>query len=240
MESRPRWIAALDVAFVAAFAMAAVILLVRLGGVPPAGWWPAILASALVGVAAADAATGLVHWFGDTFLNEETPLLGPVLIQPFREHHRDPLAITRHGFFEVSGNNAGALAPLLALAAAGPAPAYGSSLVATLGVSALLAFAVAAVATNAIHRMAHMPRSRVPGLVSWLQHHGMILSPAAHARHHRAAHDRAFGVTTGWTNPLLDRMAFHARLARMLRRLAPHARQRRLEAPQAPGVRSFR
>jgi ubiquitin-conjugating enzyme E2 variant len=76
--------------------------------------------------------------------------------------------------------------------------------------------------------------------VSWLQHHGMILSPAAHARHHRAAHDRAFGVTTGWTNPLLDRMAFYARLARMLRRLAPHARQRRLEAPQAPGVRSFR
>lgn len=240
MEARPRWIAALDVAFVAAFAVCAFFLLVRLGCVPPLGWWPAILASALVGVAAADAVSGLVHWFGDTFLSEETPLLGPLLIRPFREHHRDPLAITRHGFFEVSGNNAGALAPLLALAAAGPAPSYGSSLVATLGLSALLSFAVATVATNAIHRMAHMPRSRVPSLVGWLQRHGVILSAAAHARHHRAAHERAFGVTTGWTNPLLDRVRFHARFAQVLRRLTPHAAQRRLEAPHAPAGRSFR
>jgi hypothetical protein len=239
MEARPRWIAALDIAMVAAFTGCAIFLLARLGGVPPLGWWPMILASVLVGVAAADAATGFVHWFGDTFLSEDTPLLGPVLIQPFREHHRDPLAITRHGFFEVSGNNAGALAPLLALAAAGPAPSYGSSLVATLGLSALLAFAVAAVATNAIHRMAHMPRSRVPAFVGWLQRHGVILSAAAHARHHRAAHDRAFGVTTGWTNPWFDRVGFHARVARALRRLVPHTPERPLEV-QTPGGRSFR
>ena len=32
-------------------------------------------------------------------------MLGPMLVAPFRAHHRDPLGITRHDFFEVSGNN---------------------------------------------------------------------------------------------------------------------------------------
>ena len=55
--------------------------------------------------AAADWASGLAHWSCDTFFEEDTPLVGPAVIQPFREHHRDPLAMTRHGFLELNGSN---------------------------------------------------------------------------------------------------------------------------------------
>jgi plasmanylethanolamine desaturase len=59
----------------------------------------------------ADLLTGLVHWFCDTFFDEATPLIGPGLIAPFREHHRDPLLMTRHGFLELTGSSFRAHAP---------------------------------------------------------------------------------------------------------------------------------
>ena len=67
----------------------------------------AIALTALLTVyAAADWLSGLAHWFCDTFFDEDTPVIGAALIQPFRgEHHRDPLAMTRHGFLELNGNN---------------------------------------------------------------------------------------------------------------------------------------
>jgi plasmanylethanolamine desaturase len=50
------------------------------------------------GYLAADLASGLVHWFCDRFFEQDTPLIGRVLIHPFREHHREPRAMVRHGF----------------------------------------------------------------------------------------------------------------------------------------------
>jgi ubiquitin-conjugating enzyme E2 variant len=200
---RPAWLVALDAASLATFAAASALLLARLEQLPPPAWWPALCAAALLGVCAADLATGAVHWLFDGFFDERTPILGRAFVQPFREHHRDPAAIARHGLLEVSGNDALALCPLLWLCAA-YAGDFGRGFAATL----LLAFALAAITAglvaNQVHRWAHAPRA--PRGVRWMQRHRWILSPQEHARHHRGAHDRAFCVATGWMNPLLDRL----------------------------------
>ena len=83
-----------------------------------APWSPTAVAAlaggAAVGYVAADLASGLLHWFCDRFFEEDSPLIGAVLIHPFREHHRDPLAMTHHGFLELTGNTCLGLAPILA------------------------------------------------------------------------------------------------------------------------------
>lgn len=196
----------------AGFAGLALFSLARLGSMPAPQEFPLLVAAGGLGLLAADLGTGLVHWLGDRCFREETPWIGRVLIQPFREHHVDPLALTRHSFLEVTGNNALLLLPVMACVAWW-APAFGrealaSSLVMFLWCGAWLAFA-----SNPIHRWAHLPR--VPAPVAWLQHTNILLSPAHHARHHRGAHDSHYCVATGWMNPIADRLGLFRALDRL-------------------------
>src|SRR6187549_974018 len=100
------------------------------------------------GYLVADLLTGLVHWFCDTFFDETTPIIGPGLIAPFREHHRDPLLMTRHTFLELTGSSFRGLAPLLALFVwrGDMVPAFANAFV--------FALSVGAVSTNLLHRWA--------------------------------------------------------------------------------------
>jgi ubiquitin-conjugating enzyme E2 variant len=160
---------------------------------------------------AADLAAGLLHWFADTFFTRTTPLLGPTLIHAFRDHHRDPTAIVRRSFTEVSGQNCAACVALL-LPGLGLDPAR---LAERVALAALLLFTLAIALTNLFHRWAHA--ERVPPLVARLQRSGLVLSPARHAVHHSGAHDRAYCVTTGWLNRPLDAIGFFAALERAVR-----------------------
>jgi ubiquitin-conjugating enzyme E2 variant len=181
------------------------------GGFSAAGLW-LTAAGALLGYLAGDLMSGVVHWFCDTFFEEDTPLIGRVLILPFREHHRDPLAMTRHGFAEIAGNSCLALVPVLGAVALLPAP--GAARPVWLGAYAgLLSFTVVAVVTNQLHKWAHMPT--VPGRVAWMQRTGLILQPMRHAAHHRTQAE-AYCVATGWLNAPLDRIGFFPRLERAL------------------------
>lgn len=207
-----------DALSIAAFGAAVACLLARIDHVPPLAWWPLLAAAALAGLCAADAATGFTHWAFDTFFEETTPGIGRAFVLPFREHHRDPKDITRHGFLEVSGNNALALTPPAWLAAP-VARDFGSELGASLALAFLLAGVVAAFASNQLHRWAHVERA--PAAARWLQQRGWILSPGAHALHHRGPHDRAYCVTTGWMNPLLDGLGVFRTLERALGKARP-------------------
>ena len=210
---RLRWIAALEGFALALFATSCAWVLASLGAVPPLAWWPLLALAALAGVCAADLATGATHWCFDRFFDETTPGLGPAFVQPFRAHHLDPTAIVRHGFLEVSGNNALALSPLL-WGCLPSAPAFGTGLAST----AWLTFALAGIATafisNQAHRWAHAESA--PRAVRWLQRRGLLLSPEAHAQHHQGAHDRAYCVATGWMNALVDGLGLFRALERAL------------------------
>src|SRR5689334_6658220 len=61
-----------------------------------------VLTAVLLGYLAADLVSGLVHWAADTWGSTDLPVIGPAVLAPFREHHRDQLAITRHGFVETN------------------------------------------------------------------------------------------------------------------------------------------
>lgn len=171
-------------------------------GMPASAIGLATLVGSLIGGwVLADLLSGLFHYWADERADECMPFLGRNVIVPFREHHADPRAITRHDLSETNGDNAlGALlvlGPLLAWVPAAPTPSQ-------LALSALgLGLGLGVLVTNQVHQWAHARHA--PRAVRWLQRRGLLLSPAHHARHHRA-HDRAYCITAGWCNVLLDRV----------------------------------
>ena len=203
--------AILDRVSVATFVVASTLMWIRIAPtiISDAHWLVTLLAI-LGGYLLADFLAGSVHWMADQFFDPETPFIGPMLISPFREHHEDALGITRHDLFEVSGNNALVTLPLVMFIATSPGSSgWASHFLMTLGASLTLALFV----TNLFHRWAHSPSP--PRFARLLHSTGLILTPARHNRHHGGGHDRAYCVTSGWLNPLLDRIGFFERLERI-------------------------
>lgn len=183
-------------------------------------WW-VTLPAAVMGYLSADFISGLVHWFGDTFFEEDSPVIGRMLIEPFREHHRDPKAMTRHGFLELNGNNCLAAIPLLSIAWLGEGP--GKSTVLVFAYSFLIFLSLASFGTNQFHKWAHTDEPHA--IIRWLQRRNLILSPAAHSHHHRGDHSIGFCVTAGWMNYLLDPVKFFPRMELGIRALTGRRKQ---------------
>lgn len=204
--------ALVDRVCVTVFVIAWIVMFIRVApAISSEERWLSAFFGVVAGYLLADFLAGAVHWIADRFFDPATPFLGPMLIAPFRAHHEDAQGITRHDFFEVSGNNALVTIPLVVLIAARPIPAGAlSHFLVVLGASLTLALFV----TNQFHSWAHSPSP--PRLVRQLHAWGLILTPKRHARHHCNHHDRAYCVTSGWLNPLLDRIRFFERMERVI------------------------
>jgi len=160
------------------------------------------LAAALCAWAASDLLSGLVHWGFDTYGSVHTPFIGPVFIRPFREHHFDPLAITRHDFVETNGSNCLACSPLLVAASWMPL-----EIALWIGVQAFMLFtALGVLATNQCHKWAHMDEAATPQPVRGAQRAGLVLSREHHQLHHKAPFDSHFCTSNGWLNAPLNRL----------------------------------
>ena len=175
--------------------------------------WPWLAVGLVVGYLLADLLSGTVHWFCDSFFAPDTPLIGPRVIHPFRDHHDHPDAITGYGFLEQDSTNYVVIIPplLFALRAGGPDV---TSALAVFAHGLLFAFAVGSLGTNVFHKWAHA--SSVPPGVRWLQRCGIILSPEAHDLHHNA-YTHGYCVTHGWMNVILDPFDFFGRSERFIR-----------------------
>jgi hypothetical protein len=196
-----RWpIAIADVVHVSLAVLCASMLLQRLVAGASDPHFALCLFALPLGFCTADAASGFVHWFGDTCFRPTTPVLGPMLIAPFREHHADPTSICRRGFFERNGNNCLAALPFLTASAFLPWDLQRSWHAIGFGWSAAAALTLCA--TNQVHAWAHA--AAAPPWVRALQRLGILLSPERHARHHEGAHNRAYAVVSGWSNAWLD------------------------------------
>jgi ubiquitin-conjugating enzyme E2 variant len=170
--------------------------------------------ASLAGYMGADLVSGVVHWLADRFGSPDTPVLGEAFVRPFREHHDHPKEILEHDFVEINGNNS--LVMLLLLVPAIiilPAQIDG----AWIGFASFTAsFSAAIFMTNQFHKWAHADNS--PAIVGWLHRQGLVLSPRAHDRHHTAPFETDYCITSGWMNPLLERLNLFARCERLLNR----------------------
>jgi ubiquitin-conjugating enzyme E2 variant len=191
-------------------------------------WWVPL--SFLSGVAAADFASGLVHWAADTWGRGDLPVIGPRFLVPFRVHHMNPDDFIRRRFLDTNGDVAAATLPvligLLQLPLDGPLAAL-----AVFGLG-LCAFGVM---TNQIHQWAHMPVP--PRLVCGLQRLGVLLRPDDHAAHHCGPYDRHYSITTGWSNRPLEAIRFFHLLEIVISR-STGARPRADEEAFAAGSRA--
>ncbi len=179
-----------------------------IGGVDP-------LVAAGVGVATfafsflvADFVSGLVHWMGDTFGTEDWAFVGPMFIRPFRIHHVDPKDITLHDFIATNGNASVVLmlflGPVTFLAPTSWGLASFVILTFSLGMSLGIFF------TNQFHKWAH--ESDPPALARFLQRFHLVLTSPGHDIHHTHPFRESYCITTGWLNPLFDRIQLWRKL----------------------------
>jgi len=186
---------ALDWTSLTSYAALGCWLVLRLLPLAPERPW-VVLTAVLLGYLAADLVSGMVHWAADTWGSTDLPILGPAVLGPFREHHRDPLAITRHDFVETNGNNCLISLPVLGIALRLVPDADRSG---SLFLSSFLgALVLWVLLTNQFHKWAHLPAPHP--VIAFLQRWHLILPPAHHQLHHTRPFNSHYCITTGWLN----------------------------------------
>lgn len=170
--------------------------------------WLLVLAVPL-GIVGGDFVSGIVHWAADTYGSEETPMIGPSLVKPFRLHHLYPRDICTHGLVELTGNVCILAVPVLSGSLYLMWLLPGSGLLAFF-VICLTLTAAATVATNQFHQWAH--QESPSRLARWLQRTRLVLEPTHHNQHHTQPFNTNYCITNGWLNPILNRLKFFRRL----------------------------
>jgi hypothetical protein len=155
---------------------------------------PLLPIAALCGWLLADLFSGLVHWALDTYGSVRTPVVGPAIIRPFREHHADPQGMTRHDFFEVNGSSCLGCLPLLVL----------SLFLEGFWHALLISTCIGILFTNQCHKWAHMDRP--PAFVRALQKLRLVLRADEHRLHHTPPYNSHFCTANGWLNGPLNRL----------------------------------
>ncbi len=168
-----------------------------------------VFVAAVTGFILADFVSGFVHWLGDTWGSTEMPILGKALIRPFREHHVDAKAITRHDYVETNGANCLVAVPVAAGALFIPLTIEGwvsPALFALISIGSMIFWVMM---TNQIHKWAHLDEEQTPKVLQVLQNMHIILPPKHHQIHHTAPFDTYYSITTGWLNWPLAKLGFY-------------------------------
>ena len=187
-------------------------------------WWVPL--AFVGGIAAADAASGLVHWGADTWGRDDLPIIGYRLLVPFRVHHMNPDDFLRRRFSDTNGDVAFIAVPMILGLLFVPFGREWGAPVAVFG----FGFCGIGMMTNQIHQWAHMPSPPRP--VRFLQNCRVILRHAEHAAHHDRPYDVHYCITTGWCNRPFEAIGFFRRLEGTITRLTgarPRQDDRRYE-----------
>jgi ubiquitin-conjugating enzyme E2 variant len=178
------------------------------------GWL--LLAAFAFGFVLADFVGGLVHWMGDTWGSTDMPVLGKAFIRPFREHHVDQKAITRHDYIETNGANCMVAVPVGAAILLVPLDVEGWTAPAVFTVATLGSMIFWVMMTNQFHKWSHLDADETPALIRLLQKLHLVLPPEHHRIHHTPPFDTYYCITTGWLNWPLAKLGFYRHLERLI------------------------
>ena len=140
-----------------------------------------VLPALFLGYLLADFITGTIHWFCDSFFDEETPVIGNFIIYSFREHHSHPLLITKDKFIEQDTTSFFIFMPFLYFATFTEI-SYLNSPNSIYGHSILIGVCIGTFCTNLFHKWAHQRNQNF--IIKKLQKLGLILNPNSHKKHH--------------------------------------------------------
>ena len=190
-----------EITGITAFLALIAVLIARMA--MPARTAPWLLAGAVfLGFLAADFVSGFVHWLADTWGATDMPVLGSAFIRPFREHHVDQEAITRHDFIETNGANSIISVPVAVGALFIPL----HTPVGLFACAFLTSMILWVFGTNQAHKWAHM--AQPPALIATLQRLNLVLPRGHHSIHHSAPFNRYYCITVGWLNYPLRKIRF--------------------------------
>lgn len=167
-----------------------------------------ILAQALGLVMLADFAAGVVHWIEDTYFDEDTPVIGPLVIRPNIVHHHLPRHFTRLSWWQSS-------ADLLAIGALLLAAGWWFGFLSWQ----LWLFVVVSVNANQVHKWSHRTRTENGPVISWLQDIRVLQTPRHHAKHHTDPKNTFYCPVTNLVNPLLERVRFWDHAEKLVERV---------------------
>ena len=173
-----------------------------------------IIAAFAVGFIAADFVSGFVHWLADTWGRTDMPVIGKALLRPFREHHVDQKAITRHDYIETNGSNCMISLPHAIACVLCPLELGEWMAIELFAIVSSASMIFWVMMTNQFHKWAHMDETEAPLVVQWLQKVHLVLPPAHHAIHHTAPFNKYYSITTGWLNWPLHKLGFYRGLER--------------------------
>jgi ubiquitin-conjugating enzyme E2 variant len=145
----------------------------------------------------AELIAGMVHWFEDAYVREDTPLIGRLLGRPNVIHHHYPRYMTRNSWWQSSYD--------LVIVAACFLMAFGFGGLLTWQV---WLFAILSANANQMHKWTHRTREENGPVISWLQDMHVLQTPRHHLIHHKDPKNSHYCTMTNWLNPVLDAIHF--------------------------------
>ena len=156
-----------------------------------------VLWQSLLVIMLADFIAGIVHWFEDAYVRENTPLIGSFIGKANVIHHHLPRYMTRNNWWQSSWD-------LLAFSAF---IVLGAAWLDLLTWHVWLFAAVSANA-NQVHKWSHQTRSENGRVITFLQNIRVLQSPHHHAVHHTNPKNVRYCPITNLVNPILDGFRF--------------------------------
>lgn len=156
-----------------------------------------VLLQILLVIVIADFVAGIVHWFEDAYVREDTPLIGAFIGKANVIHHHLPRFMTRNNWWQSSWD-------LLAFSAVVVFIAW------RLNLLTWHVWLFAAISTNAneVHKWSHRTRKENGRLITFLQRIRVLQTPQHHAVHHTNPKNVRYCPVTNLVNPILDRLHF--------------------------------
>ena len=156
-----------------------------------------VLRQSLLVIILADFIAGIVHWFEDAYVRENTPIIGSFIGKANIIHHHLPRYMTRNNWWQSSWD-------LLCFSTVIVLVAW------WLGLLTWQVWLFAFISTNAnqVHKWSHQTPSENGRIITFLQQIRVLQTPHHHAVHHTNPKNVRYCPITNLVNPPLDTLRF--------------------------------